>query len=78
MSWIGNIFNAIFNNEGLRQEPVEEKVVATKMPVEAPVKVGELKSMTKKQLETYGRTLGLELDRRHNKKKLIARLESIL
>ena len=48
------------------------------MPVEAPVKVVELKSMTKKQLETYGRTLGLELDRRHNKKKLIARLESIL
>ena len=78
MSWIGNIFNAIFNNEGLRQEPVEEKVVATKMPVEAQVKVVELKSMTKKQLETYGRTLGLELDRRHNKKKLIARLESIL
>ena len=78
MSWIGNIFNEIFNNEGLRQEPVEEKVVATKMPVEAPVKVVELKSMTKKQLETYGRTLGLELDRRHNKKKLIARLESIL
>ena len=78
MSWIGNIFNAIFNNEGLRQEPVEEKVVATKMPVEAPVKVVELKSMTKKQLETYGRTLGLELDQRHNKKKLIARLESIL
>ena len=78
MSWIGNIFNAIFNNEGLRQEPVEEKVVATKMPVEAPVKVVELKSMTKKQLQTYGRTLGLELDRSHNKKKLIARLESIL
>ena len=72
MSWIGNIINAIF------EKPVEEKVVATKMPVEAPVKVVELKSMTKKQLETYGRTLGLELDRRHNKKKLIARLESIL
>ena len=77
MSWIGNIFNAIFNNEGLRQEPVEEKVVATKMPVEAPVKVVDLQSMTKRQLEEYGRTLGLELDRRHNKAKLIARLESV-
>ena len=31
--------------------------------------------MTKKQLESYGRELGVELDRRHNKAKLIARLE---
>ena len=74
MSWIGNIFNAIFNNEGLHQE---SKVTATKMPVEAPFKLVDLKSMTKRQLETYGRTLGLELDRRHNKAKLIARLESV-
>ena len=71
MSWIGNIFNAIF------EKPVEEKVTATKMPGEAPVKVVDLQSMTKRQLETYGRSLGIELDRRHNKKKLIARLESV-
>lgn len=71
MSWIGNIINSIF------EKPVKEKVTATKMPVEAPVKVVDLKNMTKKQLETYGRSLGIELDRRHNKKKLIARLESV-
>ena len=47
------------------------------MPVEAPVKVVDLQSMTKRQLETYGRTLGIELDRRQNKAKLIARLESV-
>jgi len=37
----------------------------------------DLNEMTKKQLEEYGRTLGVELDRRHSKKKLIAKLESL-
>ena len=66
MSWFGNIIKKILNNEGIRQEPIEE--------VEIPV---DLKVMTKKQLEEYGRTLGVELDRRHSKKKLIAKLESL-
>ena len=66
MSWFGNIFKKILNNEGIRQEPIEE--------VEIPV---DLNEMTKKQLEEYGRTLGVELDRRHSKKKLIAKLEAL-
>ena len=41
---------------------------------ETPV---DLNTMTKLQLEDYGRSLGVELDRRHSKKKLIARLESL-
>ena len=35
-------------------------------------------SMTKDELEDYGRTVGIELDRRHNKKKLIKELEEHL
>jgi hypothetical protein len=35
-----------------------------------------LQSMTKKQLEEYGRTIGIEVDRRHNKKKIIKTLQS--
>ena len=62
MSWIGNIINLIF------EKPVEVKEEKPKV---------DLRAMTKRQLETYGRTLGIELDRRHNKKKLIARLESV-
>ena len=31
--------------------------------------------MSKKQLETYARTIGIELDRRHNKAELIAEIE---
>ena len=34
--------------------------------------------MTKKQLEDFGRTIGLELDRRQNKKVLIKELEKKL
>ena len=58
-----NLFKAVFNNEGLNQQPIEEKRV-------------DLKSMTKKQLEEYGRSLGIELDRRHNKSKLIETIEN--
>ena len=58
-----NLFKAVFNNEGLNQQPIEEKRV-------------DLKSMTKKQLEEHGRSLGLELDRRYNKKKLIETIEN--
>ena len=32
-------------------------------------------AMSKDELEDYGRTVGIELDRRHNKKKLIKELE---
>tara|TARA_B100001996_G_C18579119_1_gene561546 strand:+ start:242 stop:466 length:225 start_codon:yes stop_codon:yes gene_type:complete len=69
MSWIGNIIKKVFNNEGLKQPEPEPK------KTEKKVKKKNLKSMTKKQLESYGRELGVELDRRHNKAKLIARLE---
>ena len=67
MSWFGSFFKKILNNEGIKQEPFVEEV-------EIPV---DLNVMTKKQLEEYGRTLGVELDRRHSKKKLIAKLEDL-
>lgn len=35
----------------------------------------ELKKLTKLQLEAYGRTVGIELDRRLTKSKLITQLE---
>ena len=52
MSWFTDIFKKILNNEGIKQEPFEK--------IEIPV---DLNEMTKKQLEEYGRTLGVELDR---------------
>ena len=50
----------------------EEDVADT---VAAPV---DFNTMSKDELEDYGRTVGIELDRRHNKKKLIKELEDHL
>ena len=38
----------------------------------------DFSQMTKAQLETYGRGLGIELDRRQNKTNLIAKLEKFI
>jgi hypothetical protein len=66
-------------------EPVVEETV-----VEAPAaeeEVDELVSyesdvtiydMSKKELEEYGRAVGLELDRRHSRTKLITELQDYL
>ncbi len=50
----------------------EEEVAETVAP---PV---SFDAMSKDELEDYGRTVGIELDRRHNKKKLIKELEDHL
>ena len=59
--------------------PVVEKVapVVEETPVEETTDVS-LESMSKKELEKYGRTLGVELDRRHSKKDLIKELKDVL
>ena len=38
----------------------------------------DFSDMSKEELEVYGRTVGIELDRRHNKSKLIKELEDHL
>jgi len=38
-------------------------------------KTNDFESMTKKELEAFGRTVGVELDKRHTKADLIAELE---
>jgi len=62
------------------ETPVVEEVVAEVPPtppvepVETEVSI-DYSAMSKDELEDYGRTVGIELDRRHNKKKLIKELE---
>ena len=65
------------------ETPVVEEVIAEAPPVETapPVEPVETEvpldfdAMSKDELEDYGRTIGIELDRRHNKKKLIKEIE---
>ena len=53
------------NYDGVIEEEVYESDVS-------------LHDMTKKELEEYGRTVGVELDRRHSKKRLVKELEEYL
>ena len=59
--------------------PVVEKVapVVEKTSVKKTSDVS-LESMSKKELETYGRTVGVELDRRHSRKDLVKELKQNL
>ena len=56
------------------QEP--QTLVASTTPVASDVKTTNLELMTKAELEVYGRTIGLELDRRQTKDTLIKQLEA--
>ena len=58
----------------VKPEP-EELVITEEQIVE---QTNDFESMTKKQLEDFGRTIGIELDRRQNKKVLIKELEKKL
>tara|TARA_R100000734_G_C3292031_1_gene83741 strand:+ start:322 stop:642 length:321 start_codon:yes stop_codon:yes gene_type:complete len=59
----------------------EAVVKACKAPIAKPKtekrmkKESNLGSMTKAELETYGRTIGLELDKRLNKTTLLTQIE---
>mgnify|MGYP003126837730 FL=1 len=52
-------------------EPVKKEALEVQKET-----VADFESMTKAQLETYGRTIGLELDKRHTKADLIAELKN--
>jgi len=56
-------------------EPVIEPVKKEALEVQKET-IADFESMTKAQLETYGRTIGLELDKRHTKADLIAELKN--
>jgi len=58
-------------------EPVVEEVIVT--PEEKVLtEASPLEEMNKNELEAYGRELGVELDRRHSKKRLISEIEEVL
>ena len=59
-----------------KPEPVVEEVLVTPEE-EVLTEASPLEEMTKKELEEYGRTLGVELDRRHSKATLIEEIKEI-
>jgi len=57
-------------------EPIVEEVLITPQE-EVLTEASPLEKMTKDELEDLGRTMGVELDKRHSKAKLIEELESL-
>ena len=83
MSKFGDLINGTVTVETVEApvEPVAEPVVDTApSSVEDPVDPEplDLWSLSKDELEDYGRTIGIELDRRHSKSKLIKELEDFI
>lgn len=61
---------------GAAPEPIVEEVLVTPQE-EILTEASPLEQMTKDELEELGRTMGVELDKRHSKAKLIEELESL-
>ena len=82
MSKFGDLINGTGTVETVETPVVEEAPVIDTAPasVEDPVdpKPLDLPSLSKDELEDYGRTIGIELDRRHSKSKLIKELEDFI
>ena len=82
MSKFGDLINGTETVETVETPVVEEAPVVDTAPasVEEPVDPEpiDLWSLSKDELEDYGRTIGIELDRRRNKNKLIKQLEEYI
>ena len=84
MSKFGDLIAGV-SGETVVETPVVEPPVVEELPVvdTAPASVEDpvdpepldLPSLSKDELEDYGRTIGIELDRRLSKNKLVKQLE---
>ena len=76
----GNYLIAVEKAE-LAVEVCEAPIASTEPVIESESTNSDeidFSQMTKSQIETYGRKLGIELDRRQNKTALIAELEEFI
>ena len=70
-------FGDLLGGKPVETPPVVDTAPSSVEPVEEEQYESDVsfQDMSKDELEDYGRTIGIELDRRHNKKKLIKELE---
>ena len=87
MSRFGDLLKGKKESISVSSEPVLEVESTSVEPMEEVVHddvevalepVLYIKDYNKKELEAYGRTVGIELDRRHSRKKLVRELEDYL
>ena len=73
-------FGDLLSGKPVETPPVVDTAPSSVEPVEEEQYESDVsfQDMSKDELEDYGSTVGIELDRRHNKKKLIQELEDHL
>ena len=80
----GSIEQVLQPDGSYRWEVKEPKKEADETPAPKPVVEPEVvnqkdfTAMTKSELEEFGRTVGIELDKRHTKAELISELETFI
>ena len=88
MSKFGDLIAGVSGETVVETPVVEEAPVVEEVPVvdSAPASVEDpvdpepldLWKLSKDELEDYGRTIGIELDRRYSKSKLVKELEDFI
>ena len=69
-------FGDLLSGKTKPSTPVVEEAPRPEEEIADAISEGkDFSDMSKEELEEYGRTVGIELDRRHNKSKLIKELE---
>ena len=77
MSKFGDLINGTNTPDPLKDYEVTITGIDETPVIEEEI-TPDISSMSKDELEDYGRTIGIELDRRHNKKKLVKELQEYL
>ncbi len=77
MSKFGDLINGTNTPDPLKDYEVTITGIEETPVIEEEI-TPDISSMSKDELEDYGRTIGIELDRRHNKKKLVKQLREYI
>ena len=73
-------FGDLLGGKPVETPPVVDTAPSSVEPVEEEQYESDVsfQDMSKDELEDYGRTIGIELDRRHSKSKLVKELEDFI
>ena len=77
MSKFGDLINGTNTPEPIKDYEVTITGI-DELPVVEEKITPDISLMSKDELEDYGRSIGIELDRRHNKKKLVKQLQEYI
>jgi hypothetical protein len=75
---VETVVEEVIVEEVIVEEVIVEEVIVEEVTTEEDGVVVDFDTMSKRQLEAYGRQHGIELDRRHRRTKLVEELKEHL